>query len=135
MLRGAGHRRAVDPGQVGHHQGGAREPRDQPQGGEVGRHHHVAVAGLPAGDGVAVHGVHVDIDGQQVVAAFGAVRSDVLDEQPRRHPLTGEPALHVAERDDDGVDVTGGHQRLQLGLRQHASHDEQSTIGNRLTPA
>ena len=133
--RGLGHRIAVDPGQVGHHHRGAGQPRQQPQCREVGCHHHVAVAGLPARDGVTVDGVHVDVDGEQVVTTLGAVRGDVLDEQPGRHPLAGQPALHVAERDDDGVDVTGGHQRLQLGLRQHASHDEKSTIGNRLTPA
>jgi hypothetical protein len=63
------------------------------------------------------------------------VRGDVLDEQPGRHPLAGQSALHVAERDDDGVDVASGHQRFELGLRQHASHAEKSTIGNRLTPA
>ena len=99
MLRGAGDDGlAVVPAEVGHHQRGAGQPRQQPQRGEVRRHHHVAVAGLPARHRVAVDGVHVDVDGQQVVAALGAVRGDVVDEQPGRDPFAGQPALHVGER-------------------------------------
>ena len=147
--RRRGDRAAVGPGQVGHHQRGARQPRDEPQRGEVGRHHHVAVTGLPARHRVPVDGVHVDIDGQQVVAAFGTVGGDILDEQPRRHPLAGQPALHIAERDDHGVDVTVGHQPFEVGLRQHAGsgahcgpsshndggHDEKPTIGDDVASA
>ena len=109
------HRAAVVPAEVGHHQRGAGQPRDAAQRGEVRRHHHVAVAGLPARHGVSVDGVHVDVDGQQVVAAFGAVRGDVVDEQPRRDPFAGQPALHVGEGDDHGVDVARGDQLLELG--------------------
>ena len=46
--RRLGHRVAVGPGQVGHDQRGARQPRQQAQRGEIRRHHHVAVAGFPA---------------------------------------------------------------------------------------
>ncbi len=144
-----GHRPAVGPRQVGHHQCGARQPRQQTQGGEVRGHHHVAVAGVPARYRVAVDGVHVDVDGQQVVTALGAVLGDVLDEQPRRHPLAGQPALHIAERDDHGVDVAVGHQSFEVGLRQHAGsgahcgpsshddggHDEKPTIGDNVASA
>ena len=111
---------AVSPGQIRHHQRAAGNPRQQPQCAEVGGHHHVAVTGLPAGDGVAVDGVHVDVDGQQVVAAFGAVLGDVVDEQPRRDPLAGEPALHVGEGHDHRVDLARSNQLLEFGLRQHA---------------
>ena len=117
----------------------------QAQRGEVRRHHHVAVAGLPARHRVPVDGVHVDVDGQQVVAALGAVRDDVVDEQPRRDPFAGQPALHVGEGDDDGVDVTLGDHLLQLGQLQHPGrsapwsralplnadeHGSESTIGS-----
>ena len=43
------------------------------QRGQVGRHDEVAVAALPRRDRVAVDGVHLDVDGEQVVAALGAV--------------------------------------------------------------
>ncbi len=107
------------PRQIGHHQGGAGQPGQQSQGAEIGRHDHIAVAGLPAGDGVPVDGVHVHVDGKQVVATFGAVGGDVLDEQPGRHPFAGEAALHVGERDDDGVDLTVGDETFEFDLRQH----------------
>ncbi len=118
--RRLGYRLPVDPGQVRHHHRGSRQPRQQAQRGEVRRHDHVAVTGLPAGDRIPVDGVHVDVDGEQVVAALRAVSRHVLDEQPGRDPLAGQPALHVAERHDHGVDVPVGDQPFQLGLRQHA---------------
>ena len=54
---------------------------------------------------VAVDGVHVDVDGEQVVAALGAVREHVVEEVPRVQPLALQPALHVGEGDDHGVDL------------------------------
>ena len=54
-------------------------PRDRPQRVEVGLHLEVAVAALPRRHLVAVDGLHVDVDGEQVVAALGAVL-----ERPRR---------------------------------------------------
>ena len=73
---------------------------------EVGDHRHVAVAALPRRDRVAVDGVHLDVDGEQVVAALGAVLGELLDEEPGRRALADEAALHVGERDDDGVDLS-----------------------------
>ena len=58
-------------------------PRDPAQGGEVGAHDEVAVAALPGRHRVAVDGVHVDVDGEQVVAALGAVRQDLVEEERR----------------------------------------------------
>ena len=65
------HRRAVQPGQVGHHQRGAGMPGDPAQRGHVRPHDEVAVAAFPGRDLVAVDGVHVHVDGEQVVAALG----------------------------------------------------------------
>ena len=110
----------VQPRQIRHHQGGARQPGDQPQGAEVGGHHHVAVAGVPTRHRVATDGVHVDLDREQVVTTLRTVGGDLFDEQPARNPLTGQPALHIAEGDDDGVDLTRRHHLLQVGSCQHA---------------
>ena len=64
----------------------------------------VAIAALPGADGVAVHGVHVHVDGQQVVAALGAVLEHGVEKELGVDPLALQPALHVRERDHDGVD-------------------------------
>ena len=68
---------------------------------------HVAVAALPRRDRVAVDGVHVDVDREQVVAALGAVLDDVVGEVAAVQPLALQPALHVGEGDDHGVDLAG----------------------------
>ena len=60
------------------------EPRRATQRVEVGLEHEVAVAALPARHRVAVDGVHVDVDGEQVVAALGAVADHRLQEPRRR---------------------------------------------------
>ena len=73
----------------------------------VGQQHHVAVAGLPARHRVAVDGVHVDVDREQVIAGLGAVRKDLFFEQPGRHPLADEPPLRIGEGHDHGVDLAG----------------------------
>jgi len=82
-------------------------PRDAPQRCKIRRHHEVAVAAFPRGDPVAVDGVHLHIDGEQVVAAFRAVRQHVVQEMRRVDPLALQPPLHVGDRDDDGVDLVG----------------------------
>ena len=115
--RGRDHR-AVVPEQIGDDQRRPGQPRNKPQRRQIRSHHHVAVPGLPARHRVAIDGVHVHVDGQEVVAALSAVRGNLLDEQPRRDPFAGQPALHVGEGDDDRVDLTGGHQSFQLTRRQ-----------------
>ena len=97
---------------VGEHQRRALEPRRDAQGREVGSAPEVAVAGLPVGEPVALDHVHVDVDGQEVVARFDALTAggravrpeDVVEEEPTGHPLAHQPALEVGEGDDDGVD-------------------------------
>ena len=74
---------AVAPPKVSHHQRRSRQPGNHSQGAHVGRHHHVAVARLPTRHSVSVDGVHLHIDREQVVAAFGAVGRDLLGKQPR----------------------------------------------------
>ena len=88
---------------------------EQPDRVEVEDELHVAVAALPRGDRVAVDGVHVDVDAEQVVAALGAVaRATHVEEVAPVQPLALQPALHVGEGDDDGVDLAGLDPRPQL---------------------
>jgi hypothetical protein len=54
------------------------------------------------------------------------VFGDVVDEQPGGHTLAREPSLHVGERHDDRIDITGSNQLLEFAQSQH---DEKSTIG------
>ncbi len=107
-------RRAVVPGEVGEGERGALVPGDPAQGGEVGAQHEVAVAALPGRHRVAVHGVHVGVDGKEVVAALGAVLQDLVAEEARGEPLALEPPLHVGEGQDDGVDLAARDEGVQL---------------------
>ena len=74
--------RAVLPRDVGHEHHGAGHPGQRAQRVQVGLEHEVAVAARPRRHVVALDGVHVDVDGEQVVAALGAVLGDLLDEVP-----------------------------------------------------
>ncbi len=117
---------AVGPAHVGDHQRRTGQPWDAPQGGQVGPGHGVAVAGVPARHRITAHGVHVDVDGEQIAAALGAVGGHVVDEQPGVDPLADQPALHVGERHDDGVHLAGADQSFERGQRQHRSHPDRS---------
>ncbi len=139
--------RAVAPGQVGHAQGGAIVPRDEPQRLEVGLHREVAVARLPRGHRVALDGVHLDVDGEQVVAGLRAVRNDLVEEVVRGEPLALQAALHVGEAEQDRVEAAGGHRGAQLvereGSHGRAPYSRKGVAGKpkrglapfRLTPA
>ena len=104
----------VEPGEVALHGGRVPAARGAAQRVEVEVEEHVAVAALPRGDRVAVDGVHVDVDGEQVVAALRAVLEDVVEEVVAVQPLALQATLHVGERDDDGVDVARLDLRAQL---------------------
>ena len=99
---------AVGPLDVGHAEGRARVPREQPQRRQIRRHHEVAVAALPRGHRVAGDGVHVDVDREQVVAAFRAGAHDVVEEVAGGKALALQTSLHVGDPDDDRVDLVGG---------------------------
>ena len=105
---------AVLPAEIGHQQDGAVVPRDPAQGVHVWRHHEVAVAALPARHRVAVHGVHVDVDREQVVAALGAVLRHLVQEVLHGEPLALEAALHVGDDKENCVDraAVGGLAQL-----------------------
>src|SRR6185295_8123816 len=80
-------RPTVGPLQVAHDQDGSLVPWDRPNRVEVGLHLEVAVAGSPRRHLVALDRVHVDVDGEQVVAALGAVMSDLVKEMARGQAL------------------------------------------------
>jgi hypothetical protein len=68
----------------------------------------------PRGELVAIYGVVFHVNGEQIVAALGAVAHDVFDEQSGRHSLADQSALDVSEANDYGVDLARGHQGLEL---------------------
>ena len=115
LPRRGGDRRPVRPGQVGEHAHRAGVPRDPADRREVGDEGHVAVAAVPRGRGVAADGVHVDVDGEQVVAALGGVRQHLVEEVVGVGALAREPALHVGHGEHDGVDGAGGDLAGELG--------------------
>ena len=104
----------AEPRHVGEHQRGARLPGHYPERVEVGYEHEVAVPGLPRGELVTVHGVHVRVDGQQVGARLSAVRHHLVEEVPGVEPIALQPALHVGQGDDDRVDVARGDRYPEL---------------------
>ena len=92
---------------------------------EVGLHLEVAVAALPRRHRVAADGVHLDVDGEQVVAGLGAVLGDLVEEVRRGQPLALQAALHVGEREQHGVDLAAADRRAQLVELQGRLHGAQ----------
>ena len=96
---------AVGPREVREAHRRSLVPGDEPERVEVGVHREVAVAPLPGGHLVALDGVHLDVDGEQVVASLGAVRRHFIEEMPRGQAFALKPALHVGDGEQDGVDL------------------------------
>ena len=86
----------------------AWQPGSHAQGLHVGDHCHIGVAGVPGGQLVALNGVVLDIDSQQVVAALCTVVGDVIYEVAGGHSLSNQAALHISEGHDYGVDFALG---------------------------
>ena len=47
----------------------------------------------------------LDIHGQEVIAGFGSVAENLVEEVPRRAVLAHEAALHVRERGDNRINL------------------------------
>ena len=102
------HRRPVVPLHVAEHERRRLEPRDAAERRQVGPDVEVAVALLPARERVARHRVHLHLEREQVVAPLHPVpRVHLLEEELGVEALPHQPALHVGEGDDDGVDRAG----------------------------
>ena len=85
--------------------GGLLEPGHQAQGREVRDHVEVAVAELPIGEFVAGDGLHLHVDGEQVIAAVGAVPGGALEEEVGIEALAHEAAVEIGEDHQHGVDI------------------------------
>ena len=75
--------------------------------------HEIAIALLPIGGGVAGHRLHVDVVGEQIVAAVRLLIRAV-EEILGLEALADQRALHVGKADHDGVDLAVGDGLLQL---------------------
>ena len=99
---------------VAEHQRGAFEPGHAPQRREVGLHDEVAIALVPARRRVARHRLHVDVVGEQVVAAVRLLMRAV-EEELGLEALADQPALHVGNAATHGVDGAGRRRRSSVG--------------------
>ena len=119
LARRRPHRRPIPPCDVREDQRGRLQPGNTPKRREVGDQLEVAVPAFPAGHLVAGHRVHVHVDGEQVVAPFGALTARCrLNEELGVDTLAHQAALHVGEGDDDGVDLAPLDRGGQLIARQ-----------------
>ena len=98
---------------VAQHERGSRQPRSAPQRGEVRLHDEIAIALFPIGHGVARHRLHIDVVGEQIVAAMRLLMG-ATEEKLGLEALADEPPLHVGEAGDDRVDLAGTHGLLQF---------------------
>ena len=115
---------------VAEHQRGAVQPGDPAQGREVRPDGEVAVAEIPGRRRVARDRLHLHVDREQIVAGVHLVRH-LLDEEVPGHALADQPALHVGEAGQDGVDRPGGDvllQRVEIEIAGHAPPDPPSGL-------
>jgi hypothetical protein len=122
--RRMGQELAVMIDHVAEHQGGAVQPRDPAQGREVRPDREVAVAELPRRRRIAWDRLHLHVDGEQIVAGMHLVRR-LLDEEAPAHALADQPALHVGEAHQHGVDRSRGDLLVQCVEVEIAGHGRQ----------
>src|SRR5215210_702552 len=106
-------RRAVLPEKVAGHERRPLLPGNTPEGLHVRLEDEVAVAALPGGHRVALHGVHLHVHGEQVVAALGVVLDHLVEKVGRRQTLALQASLHIRHREEDGVYSSGLYLRPQ----------------------
>ena len=104
---------------VAQHERGPVEPIGHPQRGEIGHEVDVPVAEVPPRELVAGNRLHLEVGGEQVVAAVGAVAGDLVEEEVGGEALAAEPSVVVGEAGDDRVDATGGGAAGELVEGQH----------------
>src|SRR5215211_44846 len=103
LARRGYHRGAVLPNQVAHRERRPLLPGHDPQGREVRLEDEVPVALLPGAHGVALDCVHLDVDGEQVVAALRVVLDHLVEEVGGGEALALQAALHVHHPYEDGI--------------------------------
>ena len=100
----------------------AVQPSRPPQRLQLRRQVDVAVALLPAGEGVPGDRLHLHIDRQQVVAGVGAAIGDLVEEEPGVEALAEQATVEVREGDQHGLDIAAFDQLAQALPRQHAAY-------------
>ena len=137
LTRGGDDGCAVLPECIAENPDGTRLPWHPVQCVEIRTHDEVAVAGIPGRHRVALDGVHVDVDGEEVVAPLCSVSEHLVNEILGMDALADQPALHVGDRDGDGVDESGLNLLLQrLDIKcESAGHrfSVQSLLGGLLS--
>ncbi len=99
---------------IADHERGRRLPGQHAQRGQVGSHLEIAEAGVPVGDLETVERVHVEVHGEQVVAAVRALGQRGLEKVRRREALAHEPPERIGKGDNDGVDLAGFDRGFQF---------------------
>ena len=90
--------------QAAQDQRGSSLPWHKTQRGKIGPPFEIAESLFPIRQLESIQRVHLDVDGEQVVAAVRAVFRDVLQKEIARETLADESSEHIGKGDDDGVD-------------------------------
>ncbi len=106
---------------VAHHHRRSRQPGHTAQRGQVGLVDIVAIARLPVGRAVALDRRHLEVGGQQVVAAMGFLVAAV-HEMCGVKALAHQASLHVDDAGQHGVDFSGCHGGLESVESQVGGH-------------
>src|SRR5215470_9876732 len=106
---------------VREHERGAGQPWQRAQRRDVGLHDEVAIALVPARGRIARHRLHVDVVGEQIVAAVRLFMRAV-EEIFGLEALADEAPLHVDHGDDHGIDRARRDRLLQFGECQISRH-------------
>src|SRR5262245_46370001 len=114
---------------IAQHERGSRQPRNTPQRGEIRLQDEIAIAFFPIGHCIARHRLHIDVVGEQIVAAMRLLMR-ASEEILGLEALADESSLHVGEAGDDRVDLAGAHGLLQFFQGQHAGHSDSSLYQN-----
>ncbi|MNN15237.1 hypothetical protein D3C81_1283380 [compost metagenome] len=112
---------------VAQHQRRAFKPGHSAQGAHVRLENEVAIAFTPTGSGVTGHRFHVDVVGQQVIAAVGFLMAAV-DKELYLEALADQAALHVDHAGQDRIDFAGSGGALEL-------LEGQKRLGHHVDPA
>ena len=110
---------------VAKHKHRALKPGQPPDCRQVGLHDVVAITRFPGCGLIALRRRHLQIGGEQIVAAMGFLPR-ALDKMLGVKPLAGKPPLHVDDTGKDRVDLAGSGRGFQFVKGKLSSHDMSS---------
>ena len=93
---------------VTQHHSCAFKPGHRADCAQVGGHDVIAVAFFPTGGSIARRCSHLEICGQQVIAAMGFFEGG-FNKVYRVKPFADQAALHINKTNENGVNVTGSN--------------------------